>query len=89
MPDKKKQPKEKLSLKGIWTVLKNSFTGFGDHKVTKISGSLAYYTIFSMAPLLVMVIALCGVFLEKDAAQGQIFLQFCYLFRVNRYLKTK
>ena len=67
--------KEKLTFKGIWLVLKDSFTGFGDHKVTKISGSLAYYTVFSMAPLLVMVIALCGIFLEKDAAQGQIFLQ--------------
>jgi membrane protein len=70
-----KKPKEKLSLKGIWLVIKDSFAGFSDHKVTKISGSLAYYTVFSMAPLLVMVIALCGIFLEKDAAQGQIFLQ--------------
>lgn len=69
------KPKEKLSLKGIWAVLKDAFTGFSDHKVTKISGSLAYYTVFSMAPLLVMVIALCGIFLEKDAAQGQVYLQ--------------
>jgi membrane protein len=67
--------KEKLSFKGIWEVIKNSIKGFGEHKVTKISGSLAYYTVFSMAPLLVVVIALCGVFLEKEAAQGQIFSQ--------------
>ncbi|RZJ99207.1 MAG: YihY/virulence factor BrkB family protein, partial [Flavobacterium sp.] len=72
---KSKKPREKLSLKGIWAVLKDAFTGFSDHKVTKISGSLAYYTVFSMAPLLVMVIALCGIFLEKDAAQGQVYLQ--------------
>ncbi len=69
------KPKEKLSFKGIWTVIKDAFTGFGEHKVTKISGSLAYYTVFSMAPLLVMVIALCSVFLKKDAAEGQILLQ--------------
>jgi membrane protein len=67
--------KEKLSFKGIWEVIQNSFKGFGEHKVTKLSGSLAYYTVFSMAPLLVVVIALCGVFLEKEAAQGQIFSQ--------------
>ncbi len=66
---------EKLSFKGLWEVLKNSFTGFSDHKVTKISGSLAYYTVFSMGPLLVMVIALCGIFLEKEAAQGEVFNQ--------------
>jgi YihY family inner membrane protein len=68
-------PKEKISLKGIWGVLKDSFAGFGEHKVTKISGSLAYYTVFSMAPLMVMVIALCSVFLKREAAEGEIFLQ--------------
>ncbi|RZK39440.1 MAG: YihY/virulence factor BrkB family protein [Pedobacter sp.] len=67
--------KEKFSLKGIWEVLKASFTGFGDHKVTKISGSLAYYTVFSMAPLMVVVIALCSLFLEREAAEGQIYAQ--------------
>lgn len=67
--------KKKLSFKGLWQVIKRSFGGFSDHKVTKLSGSLAYYTVFSMAPLLVVVIALCGVFLEKEAAQGEIYAQ--------------
>jgi len=67
--------KEKLSLKGILNVLKSSFAGFGDHKVTKMSGSLAYYTVFSMGPLLVVIIALCGIFMKKEAAQGKIFDQ--------------
>ncbi len=66
---------KKLSFKKIWTILKNSFTGFTDHKVTKISGSLAYYTVFSMAPLLVVIISLCGVFLGKEVAEGQIYEQ--------------
>lgn len=66
---------EKLSIKGIWGVLKVSFTGFGDHKITKMSGSLAYYTVFSMGPLLVVIIALCAIFMEKEAAQGKIFDQ--------------
>ncbi len=67
--------KEKITLKGIWAVLKTSFTGFGDHKVTKMSGSLAYYTVFSMGPLLVVIIALCGIFMEKEAAEGKVFDQ--------------
>lgn len=66
---------KKISLKGIWGVLKNSFTGFSDHKVTKLSGSLAYYTVFSMAPLMVVIIALCGIFLGQEAAQGKIYGQ--------------
>ncbi len=65
--------KKKISLKGIWEVLKNAFTGFSDDKVTKLSGSLAYYTVFSMGPLLVVIISLCGVFLGRDAVEGKIF----------------
>lgn len=66
---------KKLTFKGVWEVLKNSFTGFSDHKVTKLSGSLAYYTVFSMAPLLVVIISLCGIFLGQEAAQGKIYGQ--------------
>ncbi|WP_025144321.1 YihY/virulence factor BrkB family protein [Pedobacter jeongneungensis] len=69
------QKKKKISFKGLWQVLKTSFTGFGDHKVTKISGSLAYYTVFSMGPLLVVIISLCGIFMKKEAAQGKVFDQ--------------
>lgn len=67
--------KERPTFKGIWKVLKNSVTGFSDHKVTKLSGSLAYYTVFSMAPLLVVIISLCGIFLGQEAAQGEIYKQ--------------
>ncbi|MCD0490202.1 YihY/virulence factor BrkB family protein [Pedobacter sp. MC2016-14] len=76
-PAAKKQAmkKEKVTFKGLWEVLKNSFNGFSDHKVTKLSGSLAYYTVFSMAPLLLVIISLCGIFLGQEAAQGQIYAQ--------------
>jgi membrane protein len=67
--------KRKVSFKGIWEVLKNSFTGFGQDNVTKLSGSLAYYTVFSMGPLLVVIISLCGIFLGRDAVEGKIFTQ--------------
>lgn len=67
--------KNKITLKGIWQVLKDSISGFSDHKVTKLSGSLAYYTVFSMAPLLVVIISLCGLFLGQEAAQGEIYRQ--------------
>ncbi|MCX2573054.1 YihY/virulence factor BrkB family protein [Pedobacter sandarakinus] len=67
--------KNKITLKGIWGVLKAAFTGFGDHKVTKLSGSLAYYTVFSMAPLLVVIISLCGIFLGREIAEGKVYAQ--------------
>lgn len=66
---------ERLSFKGIWEVLKHSFQGFLDNKVAKLSGSLAYYTLFSMAPLLVVTISLSGIFFGKDAIEGKIYGQ--------------
>jgi membrane protein len=67
--------KKKVSLGGVWEILKNSFTGFGQDNVTKLSGSLAYYTVFSMGPLLVVIISLCGIFLGREAVEGKIFTQ--------------
>lgn len=67
--------KKKVTFKGIWNILKEAFTGFIDHKVTKLSGSLAYYTVFSMAPLLIVIISLCGIFLGREAAEGQVYDQ--------------
>lgn len=69
------QAKKKMSLKGIWEVLKNSFSGFSQDNVTKLGGSLAYYTVFSMGPLLVVIISLCAIFLGREAAEGSIFTQ--------------
>lgn len=58
-----------------WTVLKDSFNGFVDDRCLKLSAALAYYTVFSLAPLLVMVMSLISIFLGQDAIQGQLFSQ--------------
>ena len=65
--------KKKITGKGLWKVLKESFNGFSDDKVTRLSGSLAYYTVFSMGPLLVVIISLCGLFLGREAVEGEIY----------------
>lgn len=67
--------KTKVTLKGVWAILKDSFEGFMEHKITKMAGSLAYYTIFSMAPLLILIISLSGIFLGKEAVEGQVYTQ--------------
>ena len=67
--------KKKITLRGLAEVWKNSFVAMGEDKITKMSGSLAYYTVFSMAPLLVMIISLCGIFLGREAVEGKIVAQ--------------
>ncbi len=58
-----------------WPVLRDSFTGFMDDRGLKLSAALAYYTIFSLAPLLVLVMSLASLFLGPEAIQGQLFGQ--------------
>jgi membrane protein len=66
---------KKPDFKKIWKVIKDSFSGFSDDKVTKLSASLAYYTVFSMGPLLILIISLCGIFLGREAIEGQVYQQ--------------
>lgn len=54
-------------------MLKQTVTGFIDDKVLKLSGALAYYTIFSMGPMLIVIIYLCSLFLGQEAVEGKIY----------------
>ncbi len=63
---------EKITWSGIWEVLKNAASCFSKNKVTKLSASLAYYTVFSMAPMLVVIIYLAGLFWSQNAIEGNI-----------------
>lgn len=63
---------KKFSFGLVWKSLKDAFSGFSDDKVTKLSASLAYYTGFSLAPLLVVIIAICGFVFGHEAVQGTI-----------------
>jgi len=58
-----------------WTILKACFNGFIDDKVLKLSASLAYYTIFSMGPLLLVIISLCSLVYGREAVEGRIYGQ--------------
>ncbi len=59
----------------LWTLLRDSYNGFIDDRCLKLSAALAYYTVFSLAPLLVLVLSLISIFLGQDAIQGRVFSQ--------------
>ncbi|MEP6844654.1 MAG: YihY/virulence factor BrkB family protein [Panacibacter sp.] len=58
-----------------WQILKQTFKDFADIKITRMSAALAYYTIFSIAPMLIVIITLCDIFLGRQAIEGQVYLQ--------------
>jgi uncharacterized BrkB/YihY/UPF0761 family membrane protein len=65
----------KISFKGMREVFVNSFKGFQENKVTKLTGSLAFYTVFSMGPLFILIISLGGLILGKEAVEGRLYAQ--------------
>lgn len=44
-------------------------------KVPKLAASLAYYTVFSIPPLLLIAMGIAGIFFGEEAARGQVFSQ--------------
>ncbi|MEH2399523.1 YihY/virulence factor BrkB family protein [Nostoc sp.] len=61
-----------MNLQAIWKLLQETFKEWSDDKASRLAAALAYYTIFSIAPLLIIVIAIAGVVFGEDAARGQI-----------------
>ena len=67
--------KVKNVFKKYWTSLKRAGISFIDDRAMKMSASLSYYTVFSLAPMLVIIISLVGLFFGRDAIEGRIYYQ--------------
>jgi membrane protein len=52
-----------------------AITEWLEHRASSKGAALAFYTLFSLAPILVLVIAIAGLFYGKEAAQGELFFQ--------------
>jgi membrane protein len=61
--------------KQLWKVLIASFSGFSSDNGLKLSASLAYYTVFSIAPLIIIVISVAGLVFGQDAASNRLYPQ--------------
>lgn len=53
-------------------ILKETFAAWSDDRVPRLGAALAYYTLFSLAPLLIIVVALASLVFGEQAAQGRI-----------------
>jgi membrane protein len=61
-----------MSPKQIWRVLKESFGEWNRDNASRLAAALAYYTIFSIAPLLILVIAIAGLFFDATSVREQL-----------------
>ncbi|NDJ18442.1 YihY family inner membrane protein [Myxacorys almedinensis A] len=56
-------------------LLKDTVQEWNEDNVPMLAAALAYYTVFSLAPLLIIAIAIAGAFLGEEAARGEVFAQ--------------
>ena len=64
-----------MKLEQLWTLIKKSVVSWIDDYASSMGAALAYYTMFSIAPLLLIVISIAGLVYGEDAARGAIFGQ--------------
>ncbi len=65
----------KISLKDIWIIIKQSFNDFIDNNVLKLSAALAFYTVFSLPAMLIIIIAVSDLLYRRDAIEGTLYHQ--------------
>ena len=61
-----------MKAKSLWGILKQTGTDWSTDNATRLSASLAYYTVLSLAPMLVLGVSVAGIVFGEEAARGQI-----------------
>lgn len=57
----------------LFTLLREAFLAFGQDKAPRLAAAIAYYAMFSIAPLLLLAVAVAGRFLTDSAVLDQLF----------------
>jgi membrane protein len=65
----------KRSLKEGWALVKNAVSAWLEDDAPSMGAALSYYTVFSLAPLLLIVISIAGLMFGTDAVRGEVFTQ--------------
>jgi len=59
----------------FWRIIKQAALDFLNDNGVKFSAALSYYTIFSVGPVLVIIISLAGIFFGHEAVEGEVYAQ--------------
>jgi len=61
-----------MTLRRLWAVLKRAVAGWWHDNVPHLGAALSYYTLFSLAPILVVAISIGGLAFGAEAVRGEI-----------------
>lgn len=64
---------EPLRVRGWMNLFRDAFRAWNEDKALRLAAALAYYSVFSIAPLLVITIAIAGLVLDDEAASGRLY----------------
>ncbi|ESQ84353.1 hypothetical protein AEAC466_08340 [Asticcacaulis sp. AC466] len=64
-----------LTLPAFWFIFKETIREWNDDKVPRLGAALAFYSMLSMGPLLLIVIAMAGTAFGRDAVSGYVFTE--------------
>jgi membrane protein len=59
-----------MNLKLAWSVLAATYSKWNEHKAIRLGAALAYFAIFAIAPVLIIVIAIAGLVYGRAAVEG-------------------
>lgn len=59
----------------IYTIIRDTINSYNEHRVFRLGAALAYYTIFSLPALIIVVVGLVGLFFGEAAVEGQIYTE--------------
>src|SRR5664280_252732 len=62
-------------LRSIFEMLKQTASEWMDQNMSRLGAALAFYTLFAIAPLFVIVLAIAGLWFGEEAAQRELFTQ--------------
>jgi membrane protein len=65
----------RLSSGELWTLLRCSALAWSGNRASSMGAALTYYTAFSLAPLLLIVVTIAGLLFGQNAARGQLAAQ--------------
>lgn len=66
---------DSMNIREVGALVKTSFSSWLDDYAPSMGAALAYYTMFSIAPLLLIVISTAGLVFGEEAVRGEIFGQ--------------
>ncbi len=58
-----------------WALFMEAASQWSKHNASRLGAALAYYSVLSLAPLVVVVVAICGFAFGEQAVQGQVYWQ--------------